>query len=344
MEFEPGDRFGDLVIEREIGRGAFAAVYLAQDTLIGRPVALKVLRVQGADARRQMTREQLLEEARVAGRIRSPHVATLYRVHPLPHDDGWAIEMEYVDGGTLADLLGKDRSLRHAQITEILGGILRGLKAAHEAGIVHGDVKPGNVLFGSSGAVKLVDFGLSRLMGDPSLSRSSSVELVGTPVFMSPEIVMGEKPSAASDIWSTGVICYRMLTGRLPFPAQNLTTLFYSIQNAAPTPLDPGLPQTLCDLTLRCLSKSADERPASVQEALSLVVPYRPGEISTPTPLPAPTVRLFGRTHEKQLLRGAVRDVLVGHGGTVLISGETGIGKSALAHDTMEYSARLGIR
>ena len=169
--WRPGSRFGELEIVRELGRGAFGQVYLAHDTLVGRNVALKLLRLpEGAGSEQQ--REALLREARLIGRLRSPHVATLYRVHALP--DGWVFELEYVEGGSLEGRLALEPQLAPQEALRIARGILLGLKDAHEHGVVHGDVKPGNVLFAKDGAVKLVDFGLSRVVGDLSLRVSRS--------------------------------------------------------------------------------------------------------------------------------------------------------------------------
>ena len=238
--FRPGDRFGDLEIQRELARGSYGTVYLAWDKLIGRQVALKQVH-QSASAARADDLERMLNEARLVGRLRSPHIATLYRVHALDGERGWLFEMEYVEGGSLQDLLGVDRRLTPEEARRIARGILTGLKHAHDEGIVHGDMKPGNVLLTRDRTPKLVDFGLSRLVGEASVS-TSGVELAGTPLYMAPEVVMGERPGAASDLWSVGVILYRMLAGRPPFPGRSLPTLFYAIHNSTPHRLDPALP------------------------------------------------------------------------------------------------------
>ncbi|MHC4547294.1 MAG: protein kinase domain-containing protein [Planctomycetota bacterium] len=340
-----GSRWGDLEIVRELGRGAYGIVYLAQDTLLGRPVALKVLRTPGhAPAERE--RERMLREARLIGRLTSPHIATLYRVHALPGGEGWVFEMEYVEGGSLQALLGTDRRLIPAQAADLARGILAGLKEAHAHDVVHGDLKPGNVLLSSDRTAKLVDFGLSRLMGDISLTHSDDLQLIGTPLYMAPEVVTGERPSAASDLWSAGVMLYRMLTGRFPFAGKTLPALSHAVQTADPPPLAPGLPPALADLTMRCLAKSPAERPASCEGAL---VHLLPGRVAEAAPLAAgetaaPAPRLFGRERERERLQAAAVQVAGGRGATVLVSGETGMGKTLLAQDAAAYTRSLHFR
>ncbi|MHC4161973.1 MAG: serine/threonine-protein kinase [Planctomycetota bacterium] len=342
--FQPGDRFGDLEIQRELARGSYGTVYLAWDKLIGRRVALKWVHPSASAAHAQDL-ERMLNEARLVGRLKSPHIATLYRVHALERDQGWLFEMEYVEGGSLQDLLGVDRRLAPEEARRIARGILTGLEHAHEAGIVHGDMKPGNVLLTRDRTVKLVDFGLSRLVGEASVS-TSGVELAGTPLYMAPEVVMGERPDVSSDLWSVGVVLYRMLAGRTPFPGRTLPTLFYAIHNSTPHRLDPALPPALVDLATRCLAKLPQGRPASCQAALGELAPAAAAADGPPTPVPpiAKGPRLFGRAAELEQLRAAVRDVADGRGRTVLLSGETGAGKSMLAHEGLTYAARLQFR
>ncbi|MFI5402171.1 MAG: protein kinase [Planctomycetota bacterium] len=341
--WQAGSRFGDLEIVRELGRGAFGRVYLAKDLLVGRTVALKRVELPGGAAEDE--RAALLREARLIGRLKSPHIATLYRVHPLPDAAGWIFELEYVDGGSLEDRLGRDPRPPIDETRRIVREILIGLREAHGQGVVHGDVKPGNILFARDGAVKLVDFGLARIAGDVSL-RASLPDVVGTPVYMAPEIVMGEPAARAADLWSVGVVLYRLLSGRLPFASKTLPTLFYAIQNGEPAPLDPRLPGPLVDLAMACLSKAPERRPASCAEALAALEPAMVGEAVPRSAAlrPASSPRLHGRRAEQEKLDRAAKEAAEGHGGTVLLRGDAGSGKTALAHDVMARSAGLGFR
>ena len=263
-----GERFGDLVIEGEIGRGAFATVYRARDTLMQRNVALKILRsTSGSDPHDE---ERLtLREARLAGRISSPNIVTVYRVHDLGQGC-WGVEMEYVDGGTMADLLRLRGRLPVEETLRLLRGILMGLHAAHEHGVIHRDVKPGNVLLGASdGAIKLADFGLSRTVGDLKLSISSIDGFVGTPQYVAPEIIGGERATHASDLWSVGVIAYRALVGHLPFEASTLPDILDLIHKARPTPLPAWLPARLRAIVHSCLLRDPRCRPSTAPRVLA---------------------------------------------------------------------------
>ncbi|MFQ5845552.1 MAG: serine/threonine-protein kinase, partial [Planctomycetota bacterium] len=174
--FAPGARLGHLKIERELGEGAFATVWLAVDTLIGRQVALKVMRGPAAIATAE-ERERILREARLVANLKSPHLVTLYRIHDLTYA-GWIVEMEYVDGGSLDDLLRERGRLDAGDVLRIVRGVLLGLQEAHRRKVVHRDVKPGNVLLGKDGSVKLTDFGLGRHLGEASLSASSGSQIL----------------------------------------------------------------------------------------------------------------------------------------------------------------------
>ncbi|MHC4339430.1 MAG: serine/threonine-protein kinase, partial [Planctomycetota bacterium] len=212
----PGTTIDHLVIERELGRGAFATVWLAHDTRLERHVALKLLAGSAVPGATPQTLESFLAEARVVAGFNSPHIVTLYRLHERP-EGAWLLEMEYMPGGTLTEQIRSGLSLAHAEA--ILRDIVSGLGIAHQAGVLHRDVKPGNVLLARDGTPKLSDFGLARMVGDDSLLLDEG--LVGTPRYMAPEVLLGEGSSTQSDLWSVGVIAYEMLAGRLPFSTRD---------------------------------------------------------------------------------------------------------------------------
>ncbi|MHC4222445.1 MAG: serine/threonine-protein kinase [Planctomycetota bacterium] len=337
--FKPGSRVGNLVVERELGRGAFGHVYLARDTLIDRQVAIKAVHLRGV-ASEPPERDRVLKEARLAGKLKSPNIATLYRVHPLEDEEGWIFELEYVEAGSLEDLLGEKGRIAPAEAMRLGRDIFAGLAAAHEAGVVHGDVKPANILLAADGTAKLVDFGLARVAGEISLSQSSSTHLAGTPGYMAPEVVMGDKATEYSDIWSTGVVLYRMLTGAPPFPATSLGDLFHAIQNRQPPRLDPAIPSALAELTMRCLAKDQVDRPGSCREAL--VELEAPGHLRAAPPAPSAAPALVGRDAERARLLQAAETVRDGVGQSLVISGAAGIGKSSLAGEIVRRTATLG--
>ena len=275
MRIGPGETFRHLEIGKEIGRGAFANVFLARDTNMDRTVALKMHRMVPSISS-EMERRLALREARLAGRLTSPNIVTLYQVHDLG-TSGWLMEMEYVDGPTLDDLLEERGRLPVDETLRLLRGILSGLHTAHENGIVHRDVKPGNVLLGTQdGAIKLTDFGLSCTVGDMTMSFSSLDGFMGTPQYVAPEVIDGKHPTRASDIWSVGVLAYRMLCGRLPFASDSLPELFEAIRGGQPEcMLKEPVPDGLKALIQSCLQKDPEARPSSPARVLAALEDIR---------------------------------------------------------------------
>ncbi len=322
----PGSVVQGLRVERELGRGAFGTVYLAEDELLGRRVALKVVATPARELR-----DRGLQEARVVARVKSPSIVTLYRVHALDGEQGWLLEMEYVGGGSLKELLAREGRLAAPRAVEIARGVLEGLRCAHEVGIVHGDIKPGNVLLEQTGAVKLADFGLSWLIDDGTISSIGSGP-VGTPAYMAPEVVLGERNRMPSDLWGVGVVLYEMLAGRLPFRTARLQDFFLSVVNAEPPPLPPGIPPALQRLIGRLLSKVPSDRPSAEEAFKALVAPLADEvvrAVAEPARLHAGP-QLCGRGGETGVLKGVLDRLASGEGAALLVSGEAGVGKSAL--------------
>ncbi|MHC4974339.1 MAG: protein kinase domain-containing protein [Planctomycetota bacterium] len=329
-----GDTFGELAVERQIGSGAFGTVYLARDELIGRKVALKV--VPGDEGQR----EQILLEARLVGKLVHGNIVTLHRVHPPRDAGGWGFEFEFVDGGTLKDL-GR---VPPARAVELARGIAAGLEAAHRAGVVHGDIKPGNVLLTSDGTPKIADFGLGRLLGDLSLRSADLEGAAGTPSYMAPEILMGDPATPASDVWSFGVCLYWMACGRLPFPSQKLHGLVYAIQNLEPPAPPEGTPPELAGAIRACLAKLPGDRPQNARGVAEILRAERPAPAPVAVQVrPLPVTTLRGRDKEIAFLRERVEAARTeGTGCCVLLSGDEGIGKTALASEAGRWARGLG--
>jgi tRNA A-37 threonylcarbamoyl transferase component Bud32/tetratricopeptide (TPR) repeat protein len=322
----PFEAIPGLRVERELASGAFGVVYLATDTVIGRVVALKVLRASKHLDSPEI-RSRLLGEARAAGGIRSSHVVTLFHVHPLAGGDV-ALEMEFMEGGSLEDLIGADRRLPVETATEVLRAVALGLGAAHAAGVVHGDVKPANVLRTKDGVFKIADFGLARILGAPT-AEAEGVGAAGTPPYMAPEVVMEEPATRASDIWSLGVLAYRMLAGRSPFAGSDTVAVCFSILNDAPPPLGPEVPATLARLVERCLSKRASDRPGSCEEVLAALDGVAPAPARRPGAVEEPAGAPIGRDSEARVFANALRRAAGAAGTVVAVGGPAGIGKSA---------------
>lgn len=344
-----GTRVGNLRVAEEIGHGAFSRVYRAQDELIGRPVALKVLRGLHPDGE---TLRMVQRELRVLGSLLSPHIVTLYGVHR--DDDGaWMLELEFVDGATLGDRLREAGVLAPDETRHVLRGMLRGLETAHARDVVHRDVKPENVLIGKDGTVKLTDFGLGREVNEQTLSQSSKGGMVGTPYYMAPEILFGEAATARSDLWSVGVVAYRMVTGDRPFRGQTLVGLFNAITTGVYEPLPASVPADLAALVDGCLVRDPAGRAPSATVLLDLlgeeresgVVATDPERVVRPKPPPAaPTATLVGRDAPRALLRRRLEEAESGQGRVVVLTGPEGVGKTALLADlASEVRQRRGL-
>lgn len=323
--FTPGQEVAGLRIERFLGRGAFSTVYLARDVLIDRVVALKVLHPTASDRQRPIEHAEILTEARLIGKLSSPHIVTLYRVHPPGAEGLWMFEMQYLEGGSLEAQLDGGRRLPWGQARPLMTSVTAGLHDAHKTGVVHGDVKAGNVLLTLDGSARLADFGLARLVGDARLKDRDAGSPRGTPLYMAPEILLGKPGDAASDIWSLGVLLYRTLAGHFPFEAEEFRVLFHAVQAQAPRTLGPDVPSPIADLVSQCLAKQPEDRPSSAGAILGqLDVRARSATSAAPDAEDTQS-SLIGRDDEVAKIRDALDQ-----GENVMITGAVGIGRSAL--------------
>ena len=217
-------------ILEKLGAGGMGEVFLAQDTKLDRRVALKFLPVQLALD--EELKARFKREARAAATLNHPNIITVYEVSE--HENTPFIAMEYVEGESLKDLIGK-RELSICEVLDISLQISEGLAAAHEASIVHRDIKPQNILRGKDGRVRICDFGLAKAKRDVTLTQAGST--LGTVAYMSPEQAQGKEADHRSDIFSFGVVLYEMITGRLPFKGAHEAATIHSIVNDTPEPL-----------------------------------------------------------------------------------------------------------
>src|SRR5690348_14401991 len=241
-----GTAVGAYRIEAPIGEGGMGTVYRALDTKLNRPVAIKFLSNEfaNADARRRFQRE-----AQLASSLNHPHILT---VHDIGEFEGRQyIVTEFVDGGTLKDW-AKAEKRTWKQIVELLTGVADGLAAAHAAGILHRDIKPANILVAKNGYAKLADFGLAKLQepadpaGAPTLTQGQTRlgVLMGTIPYMSPEQASGKAVDARSDIFSFGIVLYETLVGCRPFTGASDLEVLQKITHAIPSPLPETVPAT----------------------------------------------------------------------------------------------------
>jgi len=341
-----GSEFGHLRIERELGRGGFATVYLARDKQLGRQVALKALASSRLHGTASGKLESFLAEARIIAGLQNAHVVTLFQLHEWPStaDDGaplLVLEMEYVNGGTLGELTASG-GLPPEGVEACLRGVLQGLRAAHENGVLHRDIKPANILLTDRGEAKLTDFGLARMIGDEIDLDDGAM---GTPLYMAPELLVGDSASERSDLWSFGVVAYELLAGRLPFAAGNAASFFARMQNEDPPVLPPLVPSHLKNAVYRCLAKQPDQRPSSCAAVLALLDGTTERvDPALPQPTPArPTLHsLRGREAELRQLDEAI-GAGSGEPNTVVLVGDAGIGKTALCAAAATHARERGI-
>jgi len=242
-------------ITRELGRGGMSTVYLALDTYLEREVAVKMI-----DHHKFGTegRALLIHEARATARLSHPNVVMVFDVGEL--DRTPFIVMEYVPGHTLAEA----KPHRLNEIVRLARQVCAALAHAHAKGLIHRDVKPGNVLVSSEGVAKLMDFGLARASNAKVEPEGS---FTGTVSYVAPEQAMGEEIDPRADLYALGVMMYELFTGQLPFTGSSMQIIIKHIQEM-PTPpqeISPDLPSALNELILHLLQKNPDDRPDSAE-------------------------------------------------------------------------------
>jgi len=260
------------VLER-LGEGSSGDVYLAEDTIIHRKVALKLLRRRDADERQLRSFER---EARCASMLNHPNVVTLFDVGV--EDDLHWIASEHVEGETLRQRL-EHGPLPIVEVVDVALGVASALVAAHEAWIVHRDVKPENIMLRHDRGVKVLDFGVAKLAGgggDSTDPLRRGDKLVGTLPYLSPEQVRGEEIiDSRSDVYSLGVVMYEMLSGMPPFTGPTPIDVLAAIVEAEAEPLPGIVPLAMNDIVTRCLRKSIYERLQTAAEMVALLTEVR---------------------------------------------------------------------
>jgi serine/threonine-protein kinase len=266
----PGSRLGRFEITSVLGQGAMGVVYLANDPHIGRQVALKTVRPGMArDETAIEIEERLRKEARLAGRLQHPNIVTIYDVGR--DGDEYFIAMEYVDGRSLTRYLVAPDDLPLSAKIAIVGQTAEALAHAHERGVLHRDIKPGNILIARDGRVKVTDFGIGRFTAASASDLTRTGQMIGSPAYMSPEQVRGERLDGRSDLFSLGVVLYELLTSARPFPGESITTLVYQILHTEPKdPLElrSNLPAATREVMARLLAKQPEKRPADARAFL----------------------------------------------------------------------------
>ncbi len=268
----PRERIGKYRIIEEVGRGGMAVVYRAQDTVLGRTVALKLLHPHLSADSQALAR--LAAEAKAVARLHHPLIPEVYEYAEVSDGDDLLcyITTEFVEGHTLAWFLRNHEFSVPESSLLVVHRVLEALAHAHESGIIHRDLKPENIMITPDGEPRLMDFGIARVLENPSLTATG--QILGSPAYMSPEILMSKTVTFASDVFSMGIILYRMLTGRLPFEGTSPHAVLVKIAECDypdPEALRPEIGGLIASFVRRVLSLEPEDRPQDAGEMLKEV-------------------------------------------------------------------------
>jgi serine/threonine protein kinase len=251
-----------------LGVGATSRVLRGFDPMIGRPVAVKLF---PAELARGEARDRFLREARVVGQLSHPAIITLHDMGFEESTQTPYLVMEYVEGMPLDRMLEKG-TLPFPRACAFAAQAAEALEAAHNHGVIHGDVKPANILVAANGRIKLTDFGMARV----AKRDTGNSPLLGTPAYWCPEQIMGRPQDARSDIFSLGVVLYEMVTGTRPFEADTLQGICNRVLSSTVTPasqLQPSVPASFDEIIAACLAKNPDTRLASGEKLAQMLYP-----------------------------------------------------------------------
>ena len=305
---------GRYEIREMIGRGGMAEVHLGYDRRLSRIIAIKLLRSDIAGDPTFQARFR--REAQSAAALNHPSIVSVYDSgeEQLPNPNGAIrsvpyIVMEYVEGHTVREFLGEGEAVPIPEAVEIVTGVLDALEYSHRAGIIHRDIKPGNIMLTSTGAVKVMDFGIARAVEDSAATVTQTHAVVGTAQYLSPEQARGEVVDARSDLYSTGCLLYELLTGKPPFTGDSAVAIAYQHVREIPRPpsaVAADVPESLDRVVLKALAKNRDDRyqdashmradllaaarglSVSAPSAESWSAPAPPAATGSPSPAPAP--------------------------------------------------------
>ncbi|MGH7896061.1 MAG: serine/threonine-protein kinase PknK, partial [Candidatus Binatia bacterium] len=336
-------------VREVLGEGAKKRVYLAHDARLDRDVAVAVIKTEGLD---EAGRIRVLREAQAMARLGDhPHVVT---VHDIGEENGEPyIVSQLMAGGDVDGLLrvAEGNRLPIAQALRIAEQVCAALEHAHQRGVVHRDVKPGNVWLTHDGTAKLGDFGLAVAVDRSRLTVRGM--MIGTAVYMAPEQALGRAADARSDLYALGAMLYEMVTGRPPFVGDDSVAVISQHLNTppmAPSWHNPDVPPALEAIILELLAKAPEERPenATVVRLRLRDIAAAPAEALAPSATPATSGtrftwgRFIGRAEELASLKAVIEGALGGRGSLVMVGGEPGIGKTRLAEEAGVYAQLRG--
>ncbi|GAB2958287.1 serine/threonine protein kinase [Amycolatopsis acidiphila] len=330
---------GRYALLAELGRGGMGVVWRAEDRVIGRQVAIKELRLPDG-AEETVHSERVLREVRTGGRLNDPAVVTVFDV--VSEQGGTYIVMELVEAPTLSELVRRHGPLPAAQAASIGRQVLTALQAAHEAGIVHRDVKPGNIMVAPNGRVKLTDFGIAQAVDDPRLTTSGMI--IGSPAFMAPERVAGNEAVPASDLWSLGATLFFAVEGAMAFERPTTAATLHAIMTEVPYLSRTQGPLASAIMGLLIASPDARIAAAQAHHLLAMAANAQPTPSGGHTAVwsgPSPTRVANGapaqRSRKPLWIGAAVAAVVLLAGGFVLGDRWAAPGRDAALLPTLTY-------
>ena len=347
---------GRYAVLKKLGEGGRGVVYKARDTVLNRVVAIKMLK---SAALSEEAYSRFMREAQVVAKLNHPNIVSIYDIGK--EDEKQFFVLEFVDGMSVRELLGTypDGRCDMQTVLRVSIDVCSALEYAHSQGVLHRDVKPENILISEEGTAKLMDFGLARMLGQPSITQEGII--VGTVAYVAPEIALGKGADVRSDLYSFGAVLYEMVAGKPPFPGEDSVKIIFSHIHdypVSPSRLNPKVPQVLADCIMKLLEKEPGKRYQSAADLLkvlrevaeeflkeTLVPSHKPVVVvPSPRPIAVREVQLIDRVDEMRLLREAVDRAVRGEGGVVFSYGEAGIGKTRLARELGAYARLRGMQ
>jgi eukaryotic-like serine/threonine-protein kinase len=278
---------GRYQLNQLIGRGGMAQVYVAQDTRLGRIVAVKIMRSDLAND--EIFLKRFRREAHAVAQMNNVNIVNIYDSgeETFTDEDGTTecvpyIVMEYVKGQTLRDILKANGALSQRDSEQVMLGVLNALDYSHRMGVIHRDIKPGNIMISDQGIVKVMDFGIARALDDSAATMTQSQGVVGTAQYLSPEQARGESVDMRSDLYSAGCVLYEMLTGRAPFNGDSAVAIAYQHVSEVATPpstIVPGLPKMWNQICAKAMAKDRQNRYSTAAEFRNDILTYMNGGV-----------------------------------------------------------------
>jgi len=347
---------GRYTVLKKLGEGGRGIVYKARDTVLNRVVAIKMLK---SEVLAEEAYSRFMREAQAVAKLNHPNIVSIYDIGK--ENEKRFFVLEFVDGMSLRDLM-KTYPEGKCDIQAVLRtgiDVCNALQYAHSQGVLHRDIKPENILITEEGVAKLMDFGLAKMLGQPSITQEGVI--VGTVAYVAPEIALGKGADARSDLYSFGAVLYEAVTGRPPFLGEDPVKIIFSHIHdypVSPSRLNPKVLSALAECIMKLLEKEPGKRYQSAEDLLKvlreiaegflreMLVPSRKQGVIVPStrPIVAKEVQLIDRVEEMGLLREAVDRAVRGEGGLAFLYGEAGIGKTRLTRELGAYARLRGMQ